>query len=759
MQQQNQLSEGHMKRIGFSYLTILCVAAQLLFLSDGWGQLIHTAHDHIPNFAANPTISSASNGSWSSPGTWNPARVPGPSDRVGIRHTVTYDSTNGDADVIGIDVGGTLRFSTTQTTRLRVGTLIVLPNGTLEVGTSSNPIPPSVTAEIIIKNKALNLTIDPDQYGTGLLSVNGNITIHGGVKDPTWVRVAAEPRAGNASILLEQPVTGWRTGDLIVLPDSREDPTRNNDAQLERRTIQSISADQRTIMLSSPLTYTHPGARDQNGNIVLMPHVMNLTRNVVIRSESPSGTRGHTLYTDRANVDIRYAEFRDVGRTTISPLDNNTNHIGRYALHFHHLMGPTRTPANGYQFTAIGNAILDTNTARSRIKWPIAVHNSHYGLVQANTVFNAGGAGIVTEDGSESYNVIEGNAVFRVLGEGDRVGTKSNGVAEPGSQGVGFWFHGPNNYIRGNVAANSLEVKGAGEAAYGFEFFQAGDGGLDTTPAIPNFKGADTSIAGQYTTRDIYTIPILEFSNNETYGSPQGMTYWWLGLEFHTAKSTADSVIKDLRIWHTSRYPLYAYQGNRIVFDGLKVYGDPSQQGVDCCRVFWFGDYLNKDVTIKNSTFVGIGAVIPPYAVAGTTRIQNSFVATVAGISIQTSGAPGDCPSCTFPNRVQIIDNVRFGALPGRTLRAITMEYRTDHGTAALQSSDQTLVYSYQGIANNNFQVYYKEQATQNIAGGLAPCNDTTTRPEISGITCPMSGGTPPPLPTVPAAPSVFRVQ
>ena len=142
-----------MKRIGFLYLTVLCVVAQLLFPLDGWGQLIHTAHDHIPNFAANPTISSASNGSWSNPAIWTPARVPGPSDRVSIRHAVTYDSTTGDADVIGIDVGGTFSFTTNKTTRLREGTLIVLPSGTLEVGTSSNPISASSTAEIIIKNK------------------------------------------------------------------------------------------------------------------------------------------------------------------------------------------------------------------------------------------------------------------------------------------------------------------------------------------------------------------------------------------------------------------------------------------------------------------------------------------------------------------------------------------------------------------------------------------------------------------------------
>lgn len=57
-----------------------------------------------------------------------------------MRHTTAYDNSTGDADVIGIDTDGALRFSIAQSTRLHVGTLFVFPNGTLEIGTSSTPI-------------------------------------------------------------------------------------------------------------------------------------------------------------------------------------------------------------------------------------------------------------------------------------------------------------------------------------------------------------------------------------------------------------------------------------------------------------------------------------------------------------------------------------------------------------------------------------------------------------------------------------------
>jgi G8 domain len=112
-------------RMAFAGMTLLAAEAR--------AQVLHTPHDHVPNFAASPTIRSAANGAWSAPATWTPARLPTASDVVSISHAVTYDSTTGEADVIGIEAGGVLRFATDQSTRIRVGTLLVLPNGTLEV--------------------------------------------------------------------------------------------------------------------------------------------------------------------------------------------------------------------------------------------------------------------------------------------------------------------------------------------------------------------------------------------------------------------------------------------------------------------------------------------------------------------------------------------------------------------------------------------------------------------------------------------------
>ena len=110
-----------------------------------------------------------------------------------------------------------------------------------------------------------------------------------------------------------------------------------------------------------------------------------------------------------------------------------------------------KTQPGGHQFTLIGNAVS------APAKWGITVHNSHYGLVQDNIVYGAHGAAIVTEDGTESFNVFDHNFAVRAEGAGDRAprGGYGGSGPDPGSDGSGFWFQGPNNYIRNNVAANA----------------------------------------------------------------------------------------------------------------------------------------------------------------------------------------------------------------------------------------------------------------------------------------------------------------
>jgi hypothetical protein len=767
MQVPNQLSEENMKRIGSLYLTVFCVVAQLLFPLDGWTQLIHTAHDHIPDFSANFTISSSSNGPWSSPNTWSPARVPGSSDIVRIRHTVTYDSATGDADVIGIDIGGTLRFATNQTTRLRVGTLIVLPNGALEVGTSSSPIPASFTAEIIIKNKALNTSADPDQFGTGLLSIDGKVTMYGAVKTPTFVRTASEPRAGQTVIQLERAVSGWRVGDRLFVPDTRQVDENNkfNSSyvlQIDEVTVQSISADGRSVTVSPALRYDHQGARDADGTPTvlsdgtkLLPHVGNLTRNVIIRSENPSGTRGHTLFTNRSDVDIYYVQFQDLGRTRTEPLNSSTNHIGRYPLHAHHLWGAVNASNTGYQFELVGNAVNDS------LKWPMAIHGSHYGLVKWNVVFGGSqltGAGIAVEDGSETENLFEENFVANIRSANISPRQSEPNTADgttPGSAAECFWGAGFNNRFINNVASDCRNPVQEIVSGVGWKLITPA---APYTTSNPRFRGADMTNTAQTVSVTPQYQPILEFRGNEVYGgSAVGLTIWNLGTDGYDLRTMPETLIKDLRVWNVYEAAIWNYPVNQVTIDNLVHRIDPS--GI----LYWeasiqSGDYRDINLTIRGGSIHAGGVFGGTEAVIGTIRIENVRAITRDhAFSFKTPKTPGTQAGIPDPPGTTVImrNNV-VSPWPGQPLRTVGMNYDADGFT---NKKYEVYVHDYQGQAGNDFRVYWREQATQNIAGGIAPCNNTTARPEISGITCPMTGATSPPSDTTaPSTPSNLLV-
>ena len=143
---------------------------------------------------------------------------------------------------------------------------------------------------------------------------------------------------------------GWKAGDRLIVPDTRQVPFRKKQryiSQAEEPTVQAIAGS--TVTLHSPLEFDHWGPRDANGEVgaierSMLPHVGNLTRNVIIRStrlteasktayclgaenvNAPSScvTRGHTLFLRRATVDIRYARFEHLGRTTNDSLNNTS---------------------------------------------------------------------------------------------------------------------------------------------------------------------------------------------------------------------------------------------------------------------------------------------------------------------------------------------------------------------------------------------------------------------------------------------------
>lgn len=304
--------------------------------------LISTGHDQIPNFAVRPTAATAGDGNWSDPATWETHRVPGHHDIVLIRsqHRVIYDVV-GDETLAVVGIEGVLRFSIDRSTRMESGTVLVLPGGTLEIGSATHPIGSDVQAEIVIADWPLATSgpddvtgvYDPRQFGTGLLGL-GTITMHGAPRSPTFARLAVEPRSGHETLVLESAPTGWRPGDRVFVPDTRhlsESGSPQYRGQWEERILQSVH--ENTVRLDRDLDHDHRGARDGDGTLDFLPHVGNLGRNVVVRSSRPAGTRGHVLFGDRARVDVRFVLFKDLGRTKEAPLDDTVVDAAGNAVH------------------------------------------------------------------------------------------------------------------------------------------------------------------------------------------------------------------------------------------------------------------------------------------------------------------------------------------------------------------------------------------------------------------------------------------
>jgi hypothetical protein len=755
---------------------------------------IITPWDRIPDFCATAT-KTARNGNWNNAANWTPSGVPTSSDIVQIPAgvTMTYDAVNGGADCIGVH--GTLSVTRSTNTSFKVGTLLVYSDGTLDWGTVSSPVPANVTAEMVFVDKPINTTIDPSQYGTGLISL-GEVTMHGAEKNPTFVRMAVEPRAGHTTLQLEEPVSGWRIGDRIVVPESHQQDGREDfpTPLTEERIIQNISSDGLTITLNTPLSNTHPGARNLDTNqIEFLPHVGNLTRNIIVRSASlaesgkaayctlgdkltgTSGcaTRGHTLYTINAAVDIRFASFSQLGRTTFDVLDATTfnsngtvarlgpNQLGRYPIHMHHLAG-TGSP----RYSLIGNAV-EGGAYDNTYKWGIAIHDSDSGLIRQNVVYNFSGAGYAFEEGTEDFNVFEQNFGLRVRGSGGRAD-----AFEPGREGDIVWAQGNNNYFRDNVTANA--------AAHGFTFFRGG--------------------------------PFLEFARNEYYAGRNGLTMWHINGA-GTARpgeqpDAPQSTIKDFHVWHTHHHGAgLMYPSLNVTFDGLVVRMDPTKSWA---MGFYFGDYTTRNIIIRNADIQGasVGIDVPLKANAetrkteeGTILIENSTLRNYKNIQVGTIMGPGD--GAGMAPRRTIIRNVRFNTLVGVSGQRdnnnvlvpqmpIDMDYQDRVGLNNVQYTmpDRTFVCDYNGQAGNNFQAYYLEQRAnfgpvpvtggpfdtvgcpeagltnqqcwdrygKAIAGEIALCTDSTTRPEIRGYTCvtaaatAVCNGLPPPPPPVPSS-------
>lgn len=509
--------------------------------------------------------------------------------------------------------------------RLRVGTLHVRPGGTLAV---------TAGAEVVFAGLPFGAN-DPEQFGNGLL-VEGRLVVRGTLKTP-FVRLADYAVPGHLGLYVASGFNGWDAGDRLALPASGERDYYHRRRYADRlRILEEDPNDPPAVQIDDTIRVSHLTGWPADEKGTYLPHVTNLSRDVVFRSENPDGIRGHFLATGDAEVDIEGAEFRHMGRTTDAPI-GPTNRKGRYAVHLHHLHGGPR-PGREHRFRLVGCTVVDSR------KWGVAIHDSHCGLVRDTVVCGAQHAGIVTEDGSESFNVFDGNFVCDI------------------SNGHGFWLNGVNNIILRNVACSCwgepakpiTNEFGTEVGGYGFWYVN------NTTYALKKFTVPKPD--GTTYTFTVGWQGVLEFRGNECY-TVRGGVY----IDHRKGNS---HVIDGFRVWgsygnvtHGIALGIYDTapvpgRGEGVTVNGLVSRG----ASVDC--------YSNNRTHVSDSDIRGCGVGVRDRMNSGALLVYRCTLDNAVDVALvlPSNAGAGPLPPAGVPLKsVTLSDNTFHGAMHVRT--------------------------------------------------------------------------------------------
>lgn len=750
----------------------------------------------VPDFCEDFDKETTQDGNFTAGSTWVGGVAPVAGDIVQISHDVTVTTQDPiEYLCVGVASGGLLTYQVNANTRLRTAVLLIYEGGEYRVGTAGSPIADANTADLVITDTNLDTDFDPEQYGTGFLAF-GKVTMFGKVRT-RYCAVTNEIEDTETSFALACSPTGWANPDRIVFHDTRQLPTltftNNVSWRVEERTV-SGTVSGSTLNVTSGLTWDHPSFKDQSGATRYYPVLGNLSNNITVSSENPAGTRGHSIFIYRAVVDIQYVTFLNMGRTTDQPLDCTqrtvgavqanpdpaafgssfctvgtgavthigTNHIGRYAIHFHHCFGhPTVPIASG---TGAGyQQNFSFNVVEGATKWSIAVHNSHFGLFKQNFLYNGRAAAFMTEDGSEYHNMIDGNLI--VLHQAVEASREAGG-----REAVGIYMRGPFNYVRNNIVSDLTSI--AVDATFCFKpFFR-----FLANVTVPTNQGDDPSVSG--TALNASDSPIPEFADNKCLGGVEsGIAIWWVGFGLHNDNCDRDDIeggapqadcpdtspqtIFDryvcAHIWNKCVYNYDTSNNlwrdnvflNTDNFDTVgyfmpDYYGDELHvEGADV-QGFQIGYYPTTRAGPNGVRVGGVGVPVPRTG-SFTQTITDSFLRNKYNVYLTNHFNAASCAHCNAPRIVRII-NVTYGTPPGLTLGVnhwhIYTGLNLSSSSVALAQQDELYVDGYNGTAEN-FRVYWKE-AGRNVAFMQSIFHDPPTNSPGNEQTwaCPSAGMT-----------------
>ncbi|MEM8633367.1 MAG: G8 domain-containing protein [Pseudomonadota bacterium] len=552
------------------------------------------AMDLVPRSDA--THVAIGDGDWFDPAIWSTGTVPGDTSQVLIPEgvTVRYAQVS-ETELFTVRVDGKLEFSTESDSQMLFDTMVVSPSGHLEIGTVDDPVAPDVTVDlVVINNGPIDTDWDPMLLSRGLIS-HGKAEIHGAEKD-SHEKAIEDPMAGDTSLSFADVPTGWQVGDTIVIAGTHYDgykwdndirAVRHHESEDEVRVISSIEGN--SVHFDEPLVFDHDAPQEG-----LKTSVANYTRNVSIETEDPESAdvseRGHVMFMHSDDVDVRYAEFHELGRTDksedsfsindIDDVQSDSNVQGRYSFHLHR----TGTDNLDDPTIAIGNAVYGAPG------WGFVHHDSN-ALMENNASFDTFGAGFVAESGNETGAWNDNIAIYA---QGVSWADPKNAVSirdgqfDTGRTGDGFWFQGRMVESNDNIAAS---------VNTGFVYFHRGSNGEIDGIDAENFALPDALNDTSVKTNE---IPILHFDGNESFAAKEGL---------HIVKANPNqghdvwSVLNDFTAWNVRSGAHLEYTSHYLLNDFHFVGKDDvrfsnAQNGID------FGPNTT-DIVIRDAKIEG----------------------------------------------------------------------------------------------------------------------------------------------------------
>ena len=161
-----------------------------------------------------------------------------------------------------------------QDVSLQAQYIIIISNGTLQIGTEKNPFMHKATIKMYGSVRTIELPI----YGSKVIALrNGTIDMHGAPVGVTWTHLDQTAYKGDAKIILKESVS-WSVGSKIVISTTGDNKSQK---ETEVRTITSVNGTE--ITLDSPLNYIHLSENRTvfDTNVLIRAEVGLLTRNIL----------------------------------------------------------------------------------------------------------------------------------------------------------------------------------------------------------------------------------------------------------------------------------------------------------------------------------------------------------------------------------------------------------------------------------------------------------------------------------------------